>query len=131
MAFFGKTDQVLDDKKRIAIPAKWREQFAAPAYLTAGREPCIVIYSKEAFEMRSREVLAVPADTKEGRDERRQFFGNTHDVLKDSAGRLLVPQPLIDHAKLVKDIIVLGAGEWFEVWDRAAWLAYNGEGPGE
>ena len=129
--FFGKTDQVLDDKNRIAIPAKWRDQFDAPAYLTAGRESCIAIYTKEAFEARSLEVFALSPDTKEGRDKRRQFFKLTNDVAKDSSGRLLVPQALIEHAHLTKDIVVQGCGEYFEVWDKDAWTAYDDGTVGE
>lgn len=131
MAFFGKIPQMLDDKKRIAIPAKWRDQFDAPAYLTAGPEGCIAIYTKHDFEAASEEVLAVSASTKAGRDGRRKFFANTADVAKDSAGRLLVPQQLIDHAKLTRDIVVLGAGEWFEVWDKTTWDAYDAARAGE
>lgn len=131
MAFFGKTPQMLDDKKRISIPAKWRDQFDAPAYLTAGPDGCVAIYTKHDFEAASNEVLAVPASTQEGRDRRRKFFANTHDVLKDSSGRLLIPQQLIDHAKLSRDIVVLGVGEWFEVWDKATFDEYNASGAGE
>jgi MraZ protein len=131
MAFFGKIPQILDDKKRIAIPAKWRDQFDAPAFLTAGPEGCIAIYTKADFEAASAEVLAVSASTKAGRDGRRTFFGNTADVAKDTAGRLLVPQQLIDHAKLTRDIVVVGAGEWFEVWDKAIWDEYDAARAGE
>lgn len=128
--FTGKYEQLLDDKNRIAIPAKWRDQFDAPAYLTSGDEKCIAVYTKGAFEAASAEVLAMPASTKEGRDGRRKFFGDARDVAKDSQNRLLVPQPLLDHAGLEKEILVIGTGEWFEVWDKAAYLAYSG-GTGE
>ena len=131
MAFFGKTPQMLDEKKRIAIPARWRDQFDAPAFLTASPDGCIAVYTKQDFEAASSDVLAVPASTKEGRDRRRRFFANTHDVAKDSAGRLLIPQPLIEHASLEKDVFVVGSGEWFEVWDRARWETYSANRAGE
>lgn len=131
IGFTGKQDQLLDDKNRMAIPAKWREHFDAPAYLTSGDEPCIAVYTKAAFEAAAAEVLSLPAGTKEGRDGRRKFFGDAHDVGKDSSGRLLIPAPLIKHAGLEKDLMVVGAGEWFEIWDKAAWLAYVGGGAGE
>lgn len=129
MAFIGFTggqDQLLDDKNRMAIPAKWREHFDAPAYLVSGEEPCIKVYTKAAFEVAAEEIMATPVSTKEGRDKRRAFFGSTHDVAKDSAGRLLVPQSLIRHASLQKNLKVIGVGECFEIWDLATWQAYNG-----
>lgn len=131
MSFYGKTPQMLDDKKRVAIPARWRDQFDAPAFLTASPDGCIAIYTKLDFEAASKEVLAVPASSKDGRDRRRRFFANTHDVAKDSAGRLLIPQPLIEHARLTRDVVVVGSGEWFEVWDKSAWDEYNADGAGE
>ena len=122
--FTGKYDLLLDDKNRLAIPSKWRDQFDAPAYLTSGEEACIAVYTKGAFEQAAAEVQALPKSSEAGRIGRRKFFGDARDVMKDGSGRLLIPQSLIDHANLKRDITVVGAGEWFEIWDAAAWNAY-------
>lgn len=125
MALVGTSEHVLDDKKRIAIPARWRDRFDAPAYLTSSPEKCVAVYTKEAFEAASATILATPASSLDGRDKRRKFFGDARDVAKDGQGRLLVPQPLIEHAGLKQEVVVVGAGEWFEIWDKATWEQYN------
>ncbi len=127
----GTTDHVLDDKNRVAIPARWRDQFDAPAYLTSGREKCITVYTKLEFEKASESILAMPPGTKEGRDARRKFFGDTRDVTKDAQGRLLIPQFLIDHAGLVQDVTLVGNGDWFEIWDKPTYAQYDADWAGE
>ena len=87
MPLLGTSDHVLDDKNRVAIPARWRDQFDAPAYLTSGAEKCVAVYTKGEFEAASAEVVAIPASSQEGRDRRRKFFGDTRDVAKDAQGR--------------------------------------------
>lgn len=131
MPLLGTSDHVLDDKNRVAIPARWRDQFDAPAYLTSGAEKCVAVYTKAEFEAASAEVLAIPASSQEGRDRRRKFFGDTRDVAKDAQGRLLIPPFLIAHAGLKQDVVVIGLGEWFEIWDKATWDEYNASGAGE
>ena len=131
IGFTGKQDQLLDDKKRISIPAKWREHFDAPAYLTSGEEPCIAVYTRDAFEARAQEVLNTSPDEKIGRDQRRKYFGDAHDVAKDASGRLTIPPALIEHAGLKKELVVVGAGGWFEIWDKAAWAQYTATPGGE
>ena len=131
MALVGTFDHVLDDKKRIAIPARWRDQFDAPAYLTSGKEKCIAVYTKTDFDAASAAILAVPASTQEGRDARRKFFGDTRDVAKDAQGRLGIPHFLVEHAGLKQDVILVGTHEWFEIWDRDTWIEYNAARAGE
>ncbi|MEP7215178.1 MAG: division/cell wall cluster transcriptional repressor MraZ [Anaerolineaceae bacterium] len=131
MALLGTFEHVLDDKKRVAIPARWRDQFDAPAYLTSSEEKCVAVYTKSDFDAASAEILAVPASTRQGRDARRKFFGDTRDVAKDAQGRLGIPQTLIDHAGLKQDVVLIGNFEWFEIWDKETWVQYNAAGAGE
>ena len=123
MAFLGTFEARLDEKNRMPIPARFRDQFDAPAYLTSGEEPCIAVYTKISFEARAAEVQSTPASDPAGRNARRKFFGDAHDVPRDAAGRLLIPQRLITHARLIKEVAVVGTGDWFEIWDAAEWRA--------
>ena len=131
MALIGTYEHVLDDKKRVAIPARWRDQFEAPAYLTSGEEKCVAVYTKSDFDAAADEIRSVSASLQEGRDARRKFFGDTRDVAKDAQGRLGIPQFLIDHAGLKGDVVLVGAYEWFEIWDKDTWIEYNAAGAGE
>ncbi|MFN0146484.1 MAG: division/cell wall cluster transcriptional repressor MraZ [Dehalococcoidia bacterium] len=125
MAFLGTFEARLDEKNRMPIPAKYRDQFDAPAYLTSGEEPCIAVYTRDSFEARAAAVKANSADDEQGRDALRKFFGDAHDVARDAQGRLLIPQRLLLHAGLTKDVTVVGSGDWFEIWDAASWRTRN------
>jgi MraZ protein len=57
----------------------------------------------------------------------RFFSANSHDTELDAAGRVMVPSFLLDHAELGKEVVVTGAGRCLEIWDRAAWQAYNAQ----
>jgi MraZ protein len=124
MPFLGRFEAKLDDKNRMAIPAKYRDQFDAPAYLTSGEESCIKVFTKAAYERKAEKVNALPDDTPDGRNARRRFFGDSADVTKDAQGRLLIPASLIGHAGLDKDLAIVGAGDWFEIWDPQRYRDY-------
>ena len=123
MTFLGRYPARLDDKFRVPIPGKYRERFDAPAYLTSGNGAYIAVYTKETFDGASAEVLAIPANTLEGQKARRKFFGDAQDVAKDLQGRLLIPAPLRGKAGLLEkgDVMIVGSGEWFEIWDAETW----------
>lgn len=115
--FTGTNSQFLDDKNRLAIPARFRDRFDTIVYLAAGDEGCIAAYTPRAYEEAGAVVMAEPANTPAGRDARRDFFGRTAELRTDGQGRVVIPPFLLEHAGLVKDVLVVGAGEWFEFWD--------------
>ena len=121
--FTGNSPQQMDDKNRLAIPARFRDQFDATAYLTVGEDGCLAVYTRSAYDARGAAVMEKPADTREGREERRAFFANTAEVKTDAQGRLTLPAFLVKHAGLNKDVIAAGTGEYFEFWDAARWEA--------
>ena len=128
MAFLGQAPARLDDKGRLAIPSRYRSQFGpGAAYLTSGEEPCIAVYTEDAFTTASAEVEALPKTSIQGREGRRKFFGDGADLMPDAQGRVIIPQKLADHAELVRgeDLLILGAGSWFEIWNpttRQNWV---------
>ena len=127
MALFLSTAvYLLDDKNRVPMPPKYRPFFDGPAFLTSGKDPCIEVYTQDDFESAASEVKLLPKDSPEGREARRKFFSDGDTVMKDSQGRLLIPGHLIAHARLVKDVVVAGAGDWFEIWDKTMWESRNG-----
>ncbi len=135
MAFLGRVDVLkVDDKGRLAIPAKFRPQFGADAaYLTSGADPCITVYTKGTFDEAAASVLAIPANSVEGREGRRKFFGDASDLVPDAQGRVNVPVSLLAHAGIERgaDVLIIGAGDWFEIWSpaqRARWAESLGEG---
>ena len=129
MTFLGRYPARLDDKFRVPIPSKYRDRFDAPAYLTSGNGPYIAVYTKETFDAASAEVKEIPANTEAGQKARRKFFGDANDVTKDLQGRLLIPPLLRTRAGLVEkgEVMIVGAGEWFEIWDAETWQQTQNE----
>ena len=128
--FMGSVEYQMDDRNRVAVPPRYRDQFDAPSVMTTGKERCVAVYTQAGFDKAAQAVEAIAADTKEGRDARRFFFGNAYPVAKDGQGRFLVPKELVDYAGLKKDVMVVGLGDWFEIWDKPAWLS-SAPAPGE
>lgn len=121
MAFLGTYPYQLDEKHRVPIPPRYRAQFEEGAILTTGLEPCVMLYTPAGFDEASEKVQSIPEETEEGRDARRDFFGNAQPVDKDSQGRVTLHDKWIQHAGLAKEIVVIGVGKWMEIWDRQAW----------
>ncbi|MBI2766020.1 MAG: hypothetical protein HYX53_08940 [Chloroflexi bacterium] len=126
MGFLGRADYLLDDKKRVPMPPKYRVSFDAPAILTTGEDPCVSVYTQDGFDAAGAEVTARTNNDEDGRRIRRKFFGNAEPVAKDAQGRLLVPQRLIDYAGLGRDVVVVGMDDHFEIWDRDKLAAFEG-----
>jgi MraZ protein len=121
MAFLGTYPYQMDDKNRVPIPPRYRGQFEDGAVLTTGLEPCVVLYTPTGFDEAAARVEAIPEETEEGRDARRDFFANAQPLDKDSQGRLTLQDKWIRHAGLAKEIVVIGTGKCLEIWDRATW----------
>lgn len=127
MAFRGNYEYQLDDRNRVAIPPRYRDEFAAGAVMTPGVERCIQLWTIDGYEKQEAVLDQVPAESEEGRMFRRALSGLTFDVMKDVQGRLLVPGQLMAWAGLTKDVVVVGARECLEIWDKPAWEAQMGE----
>ena len=128
MAFSGTFDYTLDAKNRLTVPAKFRTSLTDAVVLAKGTEQCMTIWPKRDFEAFVTTTLAGlhPLDRKRD-DLKRYFFANSFETELDSAGRVMVPPRLLQHAGLAKDVVVNGMDDRIEVWDREAWARYNAE----
>ena len=127
--FFNQAPARLDDKNRIAIPSRFRSQLGPdPAYFTLSPDPCIAVYSKTTYEPKAVRVQDL-GDDEQGRKAFRRFFSNTAELMPDAQGRVSIPASHINHAGLTKDreLIVAGAGDYFEIWDAEAYREFNKE----
>ncbi len=126
MAFRGTFDHTLDAKNRLTIPSKFRAQLASGIVLAKGVERCVAIWTPEAYDVHTSTALAGRNPlSPEARDLARFFGANASDTELDAAGRVMLPAFLMEYAGLGRDVVVTGAGEYAEIWDRAAWAAYN------
>jgi MraZ protein len=125
--FVGKVDYQLDDRKRIPIPPAYRGAFEAGGYMSTGNDPCIVLHTPESFAKTAEIIEAIPAETLEGDDARRDFYGNVWTVQKDAQGRITLRDDFLAHAGISRDVLVVGVGEKLEIWDRATYNAREQE----
>jgi MraZ protein len=128
VAFRGTFDYTLDAKNRLTIPSKFRAQLAERIVL--GRQTdtphCIGVWRAEVHEQFTDEALAqYPALSHQRKDLERFFFANSYDTDLDSAGRVMVPATMLESAGIDKEVVVVGAGDRLEVWDRRAWNDHN------
>lgn len=126
MAFRGTFDHTLDAKNRLTVPAKFRNDLAKGVVLATGVERCMAIWIPEEYEAYAAAALAgLNPLSPQARELKRFFSANAFDTEIDAAGRVAVPAKLIEYAGLSKEVVVTGAGECLEVWDRRAWATYN------
>ena len=126
MAFRGTFDYSLDAKNRLTIPAKFRASLSDGVVLAKGIERCVQVWTPSDFEGYTASALQGEHPlSAEARKLTRFFSANSLDTDLDAAGRVMVPGFLADHASLRKEVVVTGAGDCLEVWDRAAWAEYN------
>ena len=121
MAFRGNFEYQLDDRNRVALPPKFREAFANGAILVPGMDGCIEVYTPEGYDREATVVERVPAYSEEGRQLRRAFYGEAFDVQRDAQGRLLIPAKLLIYGGIEREVVVVGADQRLELWDRQTW----------
>ena len=123
--FFGTYTPRLDEKGRIFLPAKFRDELAEGLVITRGQERCLYVWSMEEFGKLTERMRQQPLGDRAARDYVRMFFAGASDETPDKQGRITVPQMLRDYASLTRDCVVIGAMNRIEVWDAAAWQAYS------
>jgi MraZ protein len=123
--FQGSSALTLDAKGRVSIPTRHRDALVAQAdgRLTLTRHPdgCLLIYPRPEWEMKRAQIAAFPINA---RALQRLLLGNAQDVELDATGRILVAPELRSAAGMTRDVMLLGMGAHFELWDAAA-LAQN------
>ena len=122
--FLGTHAPRLDEKGRLILPAKYREELAEGVVITKGQERCLYVFPQEEFARITEALRAAPVTAKAVRDYSRVFFASASDELPDKQGRITVPPALRTYAGLQRDCVVIGANTRLEIWDTQAWDTY-------
>ena len=122
--FLGTHSPRLDDKGRLFLPAKFRDELAEGVVITKGQERCLYVFPMAEFQRVTEAMSQAPVTQKAVRDYSRVFFASASDEVPDKQGRITVPPALREYAGLDRDVVVIGANTRVEVWDTAAWDAY-------
>lgn len=125
--FLGTHTPKLDEKGRLFLPARFREELAGGVVITKGQERCLYVFKRQDFEQTAERLQSAPITAKAVRDYSRVFFASAFDDLPDKQGRVTVPAGLRSYAGLTKDCVVIGANTRLEIWDAVAWEAYEQE----
>jgi MraZ protein len=119
--FFGEYHHTLDDKRRVALPVRFRASFEGGVILTRGLDRHLWIFPRSAWEILVAKLAALPLSQAEGRSLNRLLFAGAIEQELDSSGRVLVPEHLSQYASLSKDVVFAGIDTRIELWDAAAW----------
>ncbi|MDP9293945.1 MAG: division/cell wall cluster transcriptional repressor MraZ [Actinomycetota bacterium] len=126
MAFHGTFEHTLDAKHRLTVPSKFRGALAGRAFLVKGVDRCISVYPEQTYSAMTHAALAgLNPFSPEARELRRFFNANAEDVELDSAGRVMLPRTHLEHAGIDRQVVILGAGDSLELWDRETWKTYE------
>ncbi|WP_434991878.1 division/cell wall cluster transcriptional repressor MraZ [Arthrobacter sp. Ld5] len=122
--FLGTHNPRLDEKGRLILPAKFREELSEGLVLTRGQERCIYVFSMGEFERVHEQMRTAPLSSRQARDYNRIFLSGASDEVPDKQGRITIPPALRAYAGLDRDLAVIGAGSRAEIWASDAWDSY-------
>jgi MraZ protein len=128
LPFHGTFEHSLDAKNRLTIPATFRGELSGRVIVAKGVEPCVAVYAPPAYDAFTRTQLGArnPASA-DFRRVQRFYAANAFPAELDSAGRIVLPTALMEHARLERDVVVIGADDRVEIWDRGQWASYNAD----
>ena len=123
--FFGRYEHSIDEKGRMTIPARFREPLEAGAYITRGFDRNLVVYTTSYLQKISEKVAGMSNTDPSARLLRRLIYSNAALLEFDKSGRILIPQFLRDPVDIHNNAIVIGVGDYFEIWSPTVWEAQN------
>jgi MraZ protein len=123
--FYGEYRHSLDHKNRVLIPAKFREAvketYTEKFYLNRGLEKCIFVFTEQEWNLMEQKLKDLPMTQSNPRNFQRMFFSGATEVVSDKQGRIIIPQTLLTHADIKKDVVLAGVLNRIEIWDQTAW----------
>jgi len=123
--FIGEYTYSIDDKKRLAIPVKFRKSLGKRAIITRGIDNCLVIYPATEWQKLAKKLEALPTSQVDARNFARMMLSGAADAVLDKLGRVLIPDYLKEYAGLKKNIAILGLSNKIEVWDQERWQEHK------
>ena len=121
----GEYKHTIDEKKRLAIPAKLRKELGKGAVLTRGLDNCLALYPLKEWEKLADKLSKLPTGQIEARGLARVILWGAVAMDFDSLGRVLVPDYLKQYAGIAKNVVIAGVFNHLEIWDEARWEAYK------
>lgn len=121
----GEFNHGMDNKNRIIIPSKLREDLGESFIISKGLDGCLYIYPKAEWITFETKLKSLPLTSKDARQFSRFFFSGANEMEPDKMGRILIPQSLLEYAGIVDEVVSVGMMNRVEVWSKEKWKAYN------
>ncbi|MCR4425751.1 MAG: division/cell wall cluster transcriptional repressor MraZ [Firmicutes bacterium] len=122
--FIGEYRHSLDDKGRIIVPSRFREELGGHFIVTRGLDTCLFGFPESEWRNQEQKLASLPMTLADGRAFSRMFFSGASECDIDKQGRALIPSHLREYAKIERDIVIIGVSTRFEIWAAAQWQVY-------
>ena len=125
--FMGEYHHNIDEKGRIVLPGKFRNEDMTKIIVTRGLEKCLYLYTVEEWEKVVAKLNKLPFTKKDARTFMRSFFAGASVCEFDKMGRINITSPLVSYAGLTKECVIIGVNDRIEIWDEKLFNAYMDE----
>jgi MraZ protein len=125
--FTGEYRHAIDEKGRVAVPARFRASLAGGALVSRWLDACVALFPTSAWDQLAEKVAGLPISDPGARTFSRFVFSGAFDVELDRQGRFVVPPSLREWAQLSGEAVVVGARDHVEIWAPARWADYSAE----
>lgn len=129
--FIGEFEYNIDEKGRLAIPKKFRDQFSHGLVLTRGLDPCLWVYTVSEWTSLAEKISRLPIANNNARVVSRMMFSGATDCQLDQQGRVVIPNYLREYARLGSQVTILGVNNRLEVWSKELWSEAKGQLEGQ
>ncbi len=122
--FFGSYSHTLDNKGRLVIPSKMRNEAGGRLYILKGYEGSLSVYKEADFQILTDALHNLPYNQRDSRDVQRIALSSVVELEVDAQGRIQLPSRLLTDYKISRSVVVVGVINHFEIWDASAWEKY-------
>lgn len=123
--FSGEYTYSIDEKKRLAIPPKFRQVLGKKAVITRGLDNCLFLYPLKDWAKLAKKISQLPLAQADARGFTRLMLGGAMEAAMDGLGRILIPDYLKKYAFLKKKVIFVGLYDRIEIWDEEEFQKYR------
>ncbi|HOP74976.1 MAG TPA: division/cell wall cluster transcriptional repressor MraZ [Bacillota bacterium] len=125
--FMGEYQHAMDEKGRLIIPAKFREGLGEKFVITRGLDNCLFVYPMEQWKQLEDKIKELPTSHADTRAFVRMFFSGAVEAELDKQGRVVIPAHLREHARIERDLYVIGVSTKVEIWAKETWESYSSQ----
>ncbi len=119
--FLGRFEHAVDNKGRVAVPARFRGELSGELIITRGNDRCLYLFTQDAWEPLAAKLNDLPTGDADARNLRRAVFSAAEPVEIDKQGRIMIPDHLRQYANISVNTAIIGLGTYIEIWDQQSW----------